>query len=445
MICNILSFRILLLFCSIILIAQCSTIQRLKSLREHLFTTNSYDKFLRPKENQSEEVLIRLDFNLKSIHNLDEVAQTLTTTAILGIYWTDESLKWNATEYGFTQLVLPQTEIWKPEIVLSNGAQKLYQLGDDFLQVIIDYKGNVEWRPFEVFTSKCTVDMTYYPYDTQTCSVEFTNWNTGPTYTRIKLGDFGLQYQDLTDSSGWDVIEFKEEVQNSNGIITVAFSITMKRKSEYFTVNMVFPVLILGTLDVFTFVLPASAGEKMSFSVTIYLAFAVFLNVVSSLLPASSKSVCIMSVYLLYHLSQGALIIIITCVQLRMLDWKDIKSIPRFLHFVTVYSFKLRCRSRSKINSNNHETEIKNQIDENFNDGNDIKKNNQKKQPMLSKSQSILEIKRKRMDVPPSPAVYTTENKYVITWSDVSAALDFYFFVIFITILLVITTAIFLI
>ena len=93
------------------------------------------------------------------------------------------------------------------------------------------------------------------------------------------------------------------------------------------------------------------AGEKMSISVTIYLTFAVFLNVVSSLLPASSKSVCIISIYLLYHLCQGAVIIILTCLQLRMLDWNDIRIVPRVVRSLTLYSFKFRCRSRSKINS----------------------------------------------------------------------------------------------
>ena len=114
----------------------------MKALRQKLFTTNGYDKYARPKENQSEQLLVRLDYNLKSIHNLDEVAQTFTTTAILGIFWTDDALKWNVTEYGgIHELILPQTEIWKPELVLSNGVHKLSsQLRMTFYKYILTAK-----------------------------------------------------------------------------------------------------------------------------------------------------------------------------------------------------------------------------------------------------------------------------------------------------------------
>ena len=172
----------------------------------------------------------------------------------------------------------------------------------------------------------------------------------------------------------------------------------------------------------------------MSFSVTIYLAFAVFLNVVTSLLPANSNSVGVISIYLLYHLVQGALIIIITCIQLRMLNLDGIKTVPRLLKWLTLISFKLRCRSHRvqnvplnperKLSMPRSSTEQRNTL---------TRPHIQKKVSIGRLSIiSIQDITEKELPSR-SPVIEKemTEQKFIVTWFDVSASLDFYCFVLF--------------
>ena len=421
----------------VVIVQVCSspTLDDLKNLRYHLFVHKKYDKLARPKLNQSDPTKIRLNLRLNDINDLNEVSQSLSSSALLNINWLDEVLTWNESDYGgIEKLILPQSDIWKPELVLHNGVSKLSLLGHDFLQVSVKSNGRVEWRPFEVFESKCDVDLSYYPFDFQTCAIEFVNWNTGPEYIRIKLGPNG-GVSDVVDSSEWDVIHLSEEVMFETGFEIIRFTVNMKRKPHFFTINMVFPILLLGVLDVFTFWLPASAGEKMSFSVTIYLAFAVFLNVVSSLLPANSKSVCVISVYLLYHLVQGALIIIITCIQLRMLNWDGVKQVPRVLKWMTLFSLKIRCRSyRVQSDPHNPGRKYSRQLS-------DIEKRNQsttRAQMRMKASTNRLSISSiqditENEPLSPSPVIEKEmiKKQVIVTWYDVSASLDFYCFVLF--------------
>ena len=46
-------------------------------------------------------------------------------------------------------------------------------LGHDGLLVTVGYQGKVRWAPMGVFETSCTLDITYYPMDTQKCAIVF--------------------------------------------------------------------------------------------------------------------------------------------------------------------------------------------------------------------------------------------------------------------------------
>ena len=87
----------------------------------------------------------------------------------------------------------------------------------------------------------------------------------------------------------------------------VVFTIILERNSGYYMTNVIVPVILLGTFNVFTFVLPADSGEKIGYTMTVFLSFAVFLTVVSSELPQTSGS--ILEYYLLFQLVMGTFIL----------------------------------------------------------------------------------------------------------------------------------------
>ena len=42
----------------------------------------------------------------------------------------------------------------------------------------VDYQGNVTLLTQAIYMSKCTMDVTYYPFDVQMCELKFASWST---------------------------------------------------------------------------------------------------------------------------------------------------------------------------------------------------------------------------------------------------------------------------
>ena len=92
----------------------------------------------------------------------------------------------------------------------------------------------------------------------------------------------------------------------------------MQSKSQFYLWNFVVPLLLLGMIKIFAFLIAAEIWEKVSFTVTLFLAFGVFLNLLSSYLPENSDSVCCISVYMELQLALGVFLVFIASMQVKI-------------------------------------------------------------------------------------------------------------------------------
>ena len=91
-----------------------------------------------------------VSLHLLSIHELDEVSETLKSTGYLEIYWKDDFLTWNPADYGGLQYsFFPQDDIWKPDVALKNSVVEYKQLGVSTLNVQVTASGEVYWYPYQ--------------------------------------------------------------------------------------------------------------------------------------------------------------------------------------------------------------------------------------------------------------------------------------------------------
>ncbi|XP_046372142.1 neuronal acetylcholine receptor subunit alpha-6-like [Haliotis rufescens] len=77
----------------------------------------------------------------------------------------------------------------------------------------------------------------------------------------------------------------------------IEVTLVLKRRTMFYILNNILPVVFLSFLNTFAFLLPEESGEKMSLCVSILLSYAMFLTLINSYLPANSDHLCFFSVY----------------------------------------------------------------------------------------------------------------------------------------------------
>jgi len=144
----------------------------------------NYNRLERPTLRIDEPVVLTMNLDLRSILDLDEMNQVLTTNMWLDLSWNDANLRWNAvrerdcgptfaslmwmngflfaqSDYGgIDQVRIPPEQMWMPDLLLHNSASETF---DTTLKtnVIVYSSGDTSFIPPGIFSSTCSVSMTY--------------------------------------------------------------------------------------------------------------------------------------------------------------------------------------------------------------------------------------------------------------------------------------------
>lgn len=86
----------------------------------------------------------------------------------------------------------------------------------------------------------------------------------------------------------------------------------LRRKTLFYTVNLIIPVLGISFLTVLVFYLPSDCGEKVSLTVNILVSLTVFFLLLAEIIPPTSLAVPLLGKYLLFTMSLVTLSIFVT-------------------------------------------------------------------------------------------------------------------------------------
>ncbi|XP_018577209.1 acetylcholine receptor subunit alpha-like [Anoplophora glabripennis] len=179
----------------------------------------------------------------------------------------------------------------------------------------IYHQGLVEWKPPAIYKSSCEIDVEYFPFDEQTCVLKFGSW----TYDGFKVDlrhmdekagsnvvDVGVDLSEFYMSVEWDILEVPA-VRNEKfytccdePYLDITFNITMRRKTLFYTVNIIIPCMGISFLTVLTFYLPSDSGEKVTLSISILISLHVFFLLVVEIIPPTSLVVPLLGKYLIF-------------------------------------------------------------------------------------------------------------------------------------------------
>ncbi len=162
-------------------------------------------------------------------------------------------------------------------------------------------------------------------------------------------GKAQVDVSDYVFSGTWDIIECPavntapQNLKDVEGHM-ITYKLKIRRKTLFYTVNLIIPCVLISFLSVCVFYLPADAGEKMTMCISILLALVVFLLLVSKILPPTSITIPLIAKYLLFTFIMNIFTILITVIIInwnfrtprthRMPEWVRVvflKHLPRIL------------------------------------------------------------------------------------------------------------------
>lgn len=148
--------------------------------------------------------------------------------------------------------------------------------------------------------NSCEIDVEWFPFDEQNCRMKFGSW----TYDGFKVDlrhldeqpdkadvELGIDLSDFHLSVEWDLVEVparrnaKFYLCCESPYLDLTFNISMRRKTLFYTVNLILPCSGISFLTVLVFYLPSDSGEKMSLSVSILVALTVFFLLLAETIP----------------------------------------------------------------------------------------------------------------------------------------------------------------
>lgn len=284
-----------------------------------------YNRLIRPVEHHNQTVEVEMGLSLIQLINVNEKNQVMTSNVWQQFQWKDYQFKWEPALYGgITVLRLPPDKVWRPDIVLFNNADGNYEARYKS-NVLLHPDSRVEWIPPAIFQSTCRIDVTYFPFDQQRCEMIFGSWTYRGSALALKFYK-SKNYVDLSDywkSGAWDIVNVPGCLQSFNGskwgVTTesqITFYITIRRKTLFYTVNLILPTVLISFLCILVFYLPAEAGEKVTLGISILLSLVVFLLLVSKILPPTSLVIPLIAKYLLFTFVMNFLSVLVTVVNL---------------------------------------------------------------------------------------------------------------------------------
>ncbi|KAK6186081.1 hypothetical protein SNE40_008187 [Patella caerulea] len=316
------------------------------NLYNEIFVDSFYNPNLRPVENDVDPLEVWVVFSLVSISEIKEKDQTLVAFGNIGLQWTDTFLAWNSTRFnGLEYIVVPQVQVWRPDVVIGNMVEKTTKLGFDEMPIRLNNTGHVTWFPNILFKTACDINLRYYPFDTQVCTIQLNPLVSEINEIELNLASDHDPLAEYGQNGQWELILLSlEETQDKYKSI-LKFELTLKRRRSFYIMNIVLPVIFLSFMGNLVFALPAESGEKMSLTITILLAYVVYLTIISENMPQTSIHISLLAVYLTILVALSSISVIITTLVLRLHHKDD--SIPVSKGIRNVIKFFRSCRNRS--------------------------------------------------------------------------------------------------
>ncbi|XP_070708058.1 5-hydroxytryptamine receptor 3A-like [Pempheris klunzingeri] len=260
---------------------------------------------VRPVQHHETVTWVEIQMVIYAILDVREIDQTFISYTWLYVVWYNAHIWWNPYEFcNIYQIVVPSEALWRPDLIIEEMIEKDKAPPTPYLT--ISYYGFVHLRDNLVLISTCKMEVYKFPFDIQTCTLSFKS----AVYSVKEI--LLEEYSNSSATTEWsrEVMRTQSEwlfmhVNVSKKTVDylgfnqsmLIYSVTMKRRSALYIANFMLPVLFFLCLDLASFLISDSGGEKLGFKVTVLLAVTVMQLILNEILPSSSDRIPLIAIY----------------------------------------------------------------------------------------------------------------------------------------------------
>ncbi|UYV83054.1 nAChRa3 [Cordylochernes scorpioides] len=229
--------------------------------------------------------------------------------------WRDYKLTWDPDKYGGVDMIhVPAEDIWLPDIVLFNNADGNYEV-TLMTKAKVYHSGTIVWNPPALYKSTCEIDVEYFPFDEQSCLMKFGSWTYDGREVdmrhsmQVQGSNYvpgGIDMTEFYKSVEWDILYASAIYYEGfydccpEPYPDITFNVTMRRKTLFYTINLIIPCVAICFLTVLVFFLPSDSGEKVTLCISILVSLTVFFLLLAEIIPPTSLAVPLLGKYLLF-------------------------------------------------------------------------------------------------------------------------------------------------
>jgi len=229
---------------------------------------------------------------LMFVVDIDEIksaSQSFDANVYIQLRWKDPQL----AHKGSKPVVKALKEVWNPGVLFVNQ-QKLWITLPEIVTIAPDGEVFYRQRVWGAFSQP--LKLKNFPFDRQVFSIQLAS--SGITRKKVEFlldSNFKSGIAQELSLSDWDVLRWTAETRDYKPMPTVkaipgfAFSFEAKRRTGYFIIKVIIPLILIVTMSWIVFWMdPREAGTQISVSITTMLTLIAYRFAIDASLPKVS-------------------------------------------------------------------------------------------------------------------------------------------------------------
>nr|XP_020668887.1 zinc-activated ligand-gated ion channel [Pogona vitticeps] len=214
----------------------------------------------------------------------------MSVVLLLNQSWYNKELAWDEEDFPFTTMIIPWGSVWTPTLTVEEAYEVTWS--NESPDVILHKDGKVELQLTLRIDSNCNFDLIHYPIDSSDCTLSFFSLASKESELEFKVS---VKNKILNVKREYLITGVNIRSPKNMEQPYFVVKITIQNTGVRIILSLIVPSTALIVSDLCGFLIPLK--ERLSYMVTLLLAYLVFYSSLVGSLPGSSSCSPLLSYY----------------------------------------------------------------------------------------------------------------------------------------------------